>query len=50
MNVEKNIIRELEKNMNWKERILLKILKTFSLKIYNITRIITVNKILKNDE
>lgn len=25
MNVEKNIIRELEKNMNWKERILLKV-------------------------
>ena len=50
MSVEKNIIRELEKNMNWKERILLKILKTFSLKIYNITRIITVNTILKNDE
>ena len=25
MSVEKNIIRELEKNMNWKERILLKV-------------------------
>lgn len=48
-NVEKDVVRELKKEMNWKEKMFLKIFKTFSLKIYHIARITTLNKILGND-
>lgn len=47
--IEEDVLRDLEKEMNWKEKMFLKIFKTFSLKIYHIARITTLNKILGND-
>lgn len=48
--VEELILKELEKDFNWKEKIIARVFKKFSLKIYHAARIITVNKILDNNK
>ena len=47
-NEEKNlIIKELSKYLNWREKIILKIFANIFVKVYNISRIKTLNSYLK---
>ena len=41
------VLDELKKELNWKERIVLKLFTRLMKKVYNISRINTVNKFIK---
>ena len=41
------VLDEIKKELNWKERIVLKLFKRLMKKVYNISRINTVNKFIK---
>lgn len=48
INVMKDIILdEVMKELNWKERIIIKVFYKLIIKVYNIARITTVNKFIK---
>jgi len=42
------VLKEISKELNWKEKIILKIFTKTIIKVYNITRINTLNRILKD--
>lgn len=46
MDMEENVVEEIKKECNLKERILLKVFRKTFLKVYNIVRIKIVNSIL----
>lgn len=41
------VVEELRKELNWRERIVLKIFRKTIVKVYNIIRINTINTMLK---
>lgn len=41
------VMKEVEKELNWKEKIIVKVFTKTFIKVYNITRINIVNNILK---
>lgn len=41
------VLNEVKKELNWKERIIVKIFRKTFVKVYNIVRIDTVNSILR---
>ncbi len=43
---EELIVNEIAENLNWKEKIILKIFPKTFLKTYNIARVNTINRIL----
>lgn len=44
---ENEVLKEVTKELNWRERIVVKVFKKTINKIYDITRIIIVNKLIK---
>ena len=45
--MEDVVLDEIKKQLNWREKIILIVLKKTIIKVYNIARIRTVNDILK---
>lgn len=45
--MENDVVREIRKNLNWKEKVIVKIFTKTFIKVSNISRIKTINYMIK---